>query len=265
MSTEAKAKKELLPYSAQQRVQTVLSIWSDRRHIREVMHLIFQAALRWEMVDKNPIDLVRQSKKRVKEITVLTITGFWSLMTELKGFYKTMALTAVFLGLRSCELLSLQWGNVNFEALTIHVQRSVSEGEVNDTKTPTSEGTLHMDPSLAEVLLMHKRQSKRTQDSDYIFTNSIGETRWPDTIHKKVLHPAAARAGINKKVGWHTFRYTYSSLLALLKTNLIVQKELLRHADVQTTMRYTRTFRDEKRDAQLKVASLLKEGQSSKF
>lgn len=46
-------------------------------------------------------------------------------------------------------------------------------------------------------------------------------------------------AGISKRVGWHTFRYTFSSLLALLKTNLIVQKELPRHADIQTTMRYT--------------------------
>ena len=36
MTTEAKLKKEPLPYSAQQRAQAVLSIWSERRHVREV-------------------------------------------------------------------------------------------------------------------------------------------------------------------------------------------------------------------------------------
>lgn len=36
MSTETKAKKEPLPHSAQQRVQAVLSIWTERRHTREV-------------------------------------------------------------------------------------------------------------------------------------------------------------------------------------------------------------------------------------
>jgi len=36
MTAEVKAKKEPLPYSAQQRVQAVLSIWSERRHTREV-------------------------------------------------------------------------------------------------------------------------------------------------------------------------------------------------------------------------------------
>ena len=36
MSTEIKAKKESLPYNAQQRVQAVLSVWTERRRPREV-------------------------------------------------------------------------------------------------------------------------------------------------------------------------------------------------------------------------------------
>jgi hypothetical protein len=36
MAAEVKGKKEPLPYNAQQRVQAVLSIWSERRRTREV-------------------------------------------------------------------------------------------------------------------------------------------------------------------------------------------------------------------------------------
>jgi hypothetical protein len=36
MTAEAKLKKEPLSYCAQQKVQAVLSIWSERRHVREV-------------------------------------------------------------------------------------------------------------------------------------------------------------------------------------------------------------------------------------
>ena len=36
MTAEVKAKKEPLPYSAQQRVQAVLSVWSERRRTREI-------------------------------------------------------------------------------------------------------------------------------------------------------------------------------------------------------------------------------------
>jgi integrase len=45
----------------------------------------------------------------------------------------------------------------------------------------------------------------------------------------------ALRAGIGK-VGWPTFRHTFSSLLHQTGIKLAVQKELLRHADIQTTM-----------------------------
>jgi integrase len=52
------------------------------------------------------------------------------------------------------------------------------------------------------------------------------------------------------KVGWHTFRHTFSSILHQAGTSLAVQKELLRHADIQTTMNiYTQAVSVDKREA----------------
>lgn len=69
--------------------------------------------------------------------------------------------------------------------------------------------------------------------------------------------PPAERAGIGK-VGWHTFRHTYSTLLHALGTKPAVQKELLRHADIRTTMNvYTQAMSDDKREAVSKVARTL--------
>ena len=65
--------------------------------------------------------------------------------------YKTMVITVACLGLRVCELLGLQWGDIDFENLTVKIQRSIVEGEVNETKTEASESTLPLDPDLAEV------------------------------------------------------------------------------------------------------------------
>jgi len=46
---------------------------------------------------------------------------------------------------------------------------------------------------------------------------------------------AARRAGIQKKVGWHAFRHTYSTLLVANGVNLKVVQELMRHARACTT------------------------------
>ena len=71
------------------------------------------------------------------------------------------------------------------------------------------------------------------------------------------IKPAAAKAGIGN-IGWHTFRHTYSTLLHALGTTPAVQKELLRHADIQTTLNvYTRAVSADKRQAASKVVDVL--------
>ena len=134
------------------------------------------------------------------------------------------------------------------------IQRSVVEGEVNPTKNEASESILPLDPELATVLLDHRRRVVYVADTDFLFAGDTGKPRWPDSILADHLKPAAARAGIGK-IGWHTFRHTYSSLLHSLGTKPAVQKELLRHADIQTTLNiYTQAVSSEKREAASSVS-----------
>jgi len=71
----------------------------------------------------------------------------------------TMVVAIGCLGLRVCELLGLQWGDVDFENLTVKVQRSFVEGELYPTKTETSESELPLDPDLGAMLLNHRARS----------------------------------------------------------------------------------------------------------
>ena len=237
---------ETYPYSSQ-----------IKSHVRNLMHTLFQAAIRWEMLERNPVDLVRQSRKRLKTPRVLTPAEFKILLERLREPYRTMVIAIACLGLRLCELLALKWEDFNFEQLTVRVQRSVVEGEINPTKTEASEGLLPLDPDLAEVLLVHKAQCSYAADSDYVFAGSTGKPRWPDTILADHLKPAAVEAGIGN-IGWHTFRHTYSTLLHALGAKPAVQKELLRHADIQTTLNiYTQAISADKREAASRVVTAL--------
>jgi integrase len=230
-----------------------------KSHVRRLMHTLFQAALRWEMLAGNPIDLVRQPAKRLKAPRVLTPAEFKALVAELAEPYRTMVITVACLGLRVSELLGLQWGDVDFQNLTVKIERSVVEGEVNETKTEASAGVLPLDAGLAEALLAHRVRSPYARESDFIFAGDRGQPRWKDCILADYLKPAAARAGIGK-VGWHTFRHTYSALLAAFGTTPAVQKELLRHANIQTTLNlYTQAVSSQKWAAAAKVARILYE------
>jgi integrase len=92
----------------------------------------------------------------------------------------------------------------------------------------------------------------------WIFANpATGKPYWPGRIQENWLVPAAEKVGLGR-IGWHTFRHSHSSLLHALGVDLKVQQELLRHADIRTTMNiYTHAVPAALREANSKVVRLV--------
>ena len=205
-----------------------------KAHIRNALYLLYQWAWRWKLVDHNPIQLVRQSTRRLKIPRVLTPEQFRALLDKLNGPCRTMVLVAGCTGLRVCEIVGLKWGDIKWQNLAIDVKRSVVAGREDATKTEASEKPVPLDPGLATALLDWRRKAHYTAESDYVFAGDTGKARWQGMVLQDYIQPAATMAEIGK-VGWHTFRHTYRASLKRCGTSLEVQKELMRHANVRTT------------------------------
>jgi len=81
---------------------------------------------------------------------------------------------------------------------------------------------------------------------------------WPDSLLKLVLKKPAVRAKITKRVGWHTFRHSYSTQLRANGTDIKVQQELLRHSNDQTALQvYPQAVSEQKREAHARVVGQL--------
>ena len=87
-----------------------------RAKLRNLMHALFNHAMRWEFFDRNPITLVLQSAKRERVPDVLTVEEIANLLSELSEPWRTAVYVAVTTGLRVSELLGLKWADVNFAA-----------------------------------------------------------------------------------------------------------------------------------------------------
>ncbi|MGB6728333.1 MAG: tyrosine-type recombinase/integrase [Terracidiphilus sp.] len=78
------------------------------------------------------------------------------------------------------------------------------------------------------------------------------------TAHAQSHPPAAIRLGIRSRIGWHTLRHSYSTLLRVTGADVKVMQELLRHASSRMTLdTYTHVVTETKRKAQSKVVKLL--------
>jgi integrase len=232
--------------------------------IREVFGAAFRHAMRYELYPTNPIANVRQVRKRAVEPSILEPAELVTILRELEGVepVRTAFLIAAIMGMRRGEIFGLKWSDVDFERAIVHVRRSFVDGVVGLPKTESSRRPLPIPPQATEALKAWKEKSSYAAPNHWVFASelSFGEQPlWPGTLWRRNVAPAIARAKINKpKLGWHSLRRSYASLLLATGASLRVSMELMRHSTAEMTLAtYAQTVGDEKRDAGVKVASLV--------
>jgi integrase len=119
-------------------------------------------------------------------------------------------------GLRVSELLALRWRDVGFDSLELNVTRSIWHQIVGDCKAEASAKPVPLDSYMADDLRRWRRQSAYSTDDDYIFASETMKGKqpyWPDNLMKRHILPVARANGISKRIGWHTFRHSFGTLL----------------------------------------------------
>jgi integrase len=234
-----------------------------KARIRNLMSVLFNHAIRYEWFEqgRNPITLVRQSAKRVRVPEVLEPREIQSLLAQLKSCFRSMVLLDVTTGLRRSELFALKWRDVDFSGMRLDIERSIYLRQIGNCKTEASQKPVPLDERLAADLWLWKETSPYRQDEDWVFASPHRQGElpfWPDTVLQKVIRPAAPRAGIIKRIGWHTFRHTFSTLLVANGENVKVVQELMRHASSRCTLEiYSQAHIQAKRQAQQRLVNMI--------
>jgi integrase len=117
--------------------------------------------------------------------------------------------------------------------------------------------TVAWHPDLAIARSILKSSSELSQFGDWVFASPASGGRkpfWPDMLLNHKVRPAADGLGITNRIGWHTFRHTYASLLQSGGAYVKVVRHSLRNANSRVTMEmYARALAQDKRTAQTEV------------
>lgn len=246
---------------------------ASKSRIRGLMSVLFNHAIRWGFTDRNPISGpnkgagVRQSSKRQRIPDILEVEEIQRMLDRLQLRERVLVFLAMATGLRQGELAGLQWKDIDFEKLSIDVNKSVVYQVVGKCKTEASKKPVPLDSHTAEDLLTWYRLTPYRNPEDWVFASDsarAGKKRgkqplWLQTVMRYRIHPVVKELGINKRVSWHTFRRTYSTLLKANGEDVKVVQELLRHASVRITMDvYAQAMTPAKRAAQQKVVEMVR-------
>ena len=142
--------------------------------------------------------------------------------------FRTMVATAVFMGLRRKELLTIKLEDV--EDGRIRIRRA-------NTKTAASARRLPIPAALAPWISSAYAEAKDL-GSHYLFCNPrTGRQFDPNTdLNRLVLAPALRSAGVVGRVHWHTLRHTTASLLVANGATLEDVHVYMGHSNIKTTV-----------------------------
>ncbi len=139
-----------------------------------------------------------------------------------------MILIASQTGLRFCELIALQWDDLDFNTRRVSVRRAEVRGHIG---TPKNNRIRHI-PMTHRV---HETLQRIVPDSPLVFHRQGRSIRYTQALDQ--LKEACRHAGI-RPISWHVLRHTFASELARLGVPLQNTKELLGHATITMTLRY---------------------------
>jgi integrase len=131
-------------------------------------------------------------------------------------------------------------------------------GRVDDVKTEYSHDFVPLAPELVRRWFNYCEIAYPTKEG-WLFANPrTSKPYHREEIQKKHIRRAANAAGTKDNIGWHTFRHRYRSWLDQAEAPIGVQKELTRHASIQTTMNvYGRAMTENKRQAHNNVVQMV--------
>lgn len=113
---------------------------------------IFNKAVEWEILQKNPRSCFRISTPSKTEHSILTPKQLFELVDGLSGMDKYVVALAGFTALRRSEIFGLMWQDVNFNNNTLHLRRQFLDGEISLLKTEASRAVIPIWPKLTKML-----------------------------------------------------------------------------------------------------------------
>lgn len=231
--------------------------------ISNTVNQIFEFAVENDMIVKNPAcKAYKVIPKNAPTKTVTSITEYQrELVMMIDHPAKIAAILMMFMGLRTGEVLSLKWNDIDLNELVINVRTSCERVASNkySIKFGTKNGKcrkVSIPSSVAEYLERQKLNSiselvvnkdgrlhtpttwKRTWKSYQFSLNyAVYKERCKKLgVEPKNKYSPTGIPDMNVRFNAHQLRHTFATMLYLSGVDVLTAQELLGHADAKTTL-----------------------------
>ena len=164
--------------------------------------------------------------------------------------YETYFKLIIATGMRRGECCGLQWGNINWDERSIHIQRNVVKvtGEdiiVKETKTVAGDRYVYFSLEMESLLKEFQREcawetktydNRKLGETDYIFRRHGSRLPMTPTTFTWRFKLILKKQGLPTALNVHSLRHTNASLLIASGADVATVAGLLGHSQPSTTL-----------------------------
>jgi len=218
-----------------------------------LLHKALKTAVRWNLIARNPCDLVSPPRRKRFEIRPLSLPQIHQLLAAARGHrQEALFILALSTGMRRGELLGLKWQDLDLEQGTLQVRRILTRipsklpgrgFEEAEPKTDKGRRRITLAPFATEALKQHRLRQREAklkagpgwQDHDYVFCTSIGTHLNPTRDVLDVLKSLLGKAGL-PSIRFHDLRHSCATMLLGMEVHPKIVQEILGHSQISMTL-----------------------------
>ncbi|SCD86199.1 Site-specific recombinase XerD [Streptomyces sp. BvitLS-983] len=216
-------------------------------YLHSVLKSALGHAVREDEIPRNVARNVRTGTSRPRRFEPLTADEARQFLSTTRG-HRLHALfeLALHTGLRKGELLGLHWEDLDLDAGTAAIRRTLQRTSTGGlttlpTKTRASERRIALPTRCVQSLKLHHEQQEREREAagatwqhdGHVFTTVQGRPIDPTNL-TRAFTAFLRKAGL-RRIRFHDLRHSTATLLLEQGIELVVIKELLGHAHIGVT------------------------------
>jgi len=199
--------------------------------IHTTLYKALKQALRWSLVPRNVADSVDPPKAPKREIKSLDEGQAKRLLNAVQGdTLEALYVLAITTGMRVGELLGLRWEDVDLEAGTLQVKRTVFNGHIEAPKTSKGRRSIKLTQSSIEALQRHQKVG------EWVFCTKVGTPLSVHNLHNRSWKPLLKKTGLPLDTRFHDLRHTCATLLFTKGVHPKIVQEMLGHSSISITL-----------------------------
>lgn len=240
---------DIKPLDLQRYINTLQDKILSYRKIAGYFRRLLNIAVRMDMIPVDPFTKIEMPKERRnlnKPKQFMDVDEFKAFVDVLDSQYSqinkqayTLLRLGAFTGMRTEELLALQWQHIDFDNGYINIVQALGRGlngstYIKQPKSRTSTRTLKIDNKMLMIMSEWYNYTTYNRKKDYVF-NSQGKTLQVMRPNKW-LHDVSNKYNVAVGLSMHKLRHTWATLAIDQGASVKQVQTYLGHADVSMTL-----------------------------